>query len=85
MPPRSRFTQVVIADAELAKAIEGRAHWRAEGDDVAVYQPPNTEDYVRVRRVAQPVRRERYVMSVIRGGRAARSLLVSTAVEAVVL
>jgi hypothetical protein len=82
---RSRFTQVVIADAELAKAIDGRAHWRAEGDDVAVYQPPDAEDFVRVRRVAQPVQRERYVMSVIHGGRAARVLPVGTAAEAVIL
>lgn len=73
----------MITDVELAKAVDGREHWRADGEDVAVYQPPGAADFVRVRRVRQPVRRERYVMSVIHGGRAARVLPVGTAAEAV--
>jgi hypothetical protein len=78
------YGQAMIADEELARAIEGRPHWRPDGEHAAIYQPPGAAGHVKVRRVAQPVRAsDRWVVSTIRGGRATRSLLCGTAVEGV--
>lgn len=73
----------MIADRELAEAVAGRAHWQSAGDDAAVYAPPGSEVSVRVQRVRQPAKREHYVASFIRGGRATHAVPCRTAVEAV--
>jgi hypothetical protein len=73
----------VSADPELADAVAGRAHWQSAGDGAAVYAPPGSEVSVRVQRVRQPTKRERYVASFIRGGRATHTVPCDTAVEAV--
>jgi hypothetical protein len=74
----------MISDEELARAVEGRPHWRPDGEHVAIYQPPGAAGYVKVRRIAQPVKvSQRYVISAIQGGRATHVLPCGTAVEAV--
>jgi len=73
----------VITDAELAEAVAGRAHWQPAGDAAAVYAPPDSPVRVRVQRVARPARRELYVASIIRDGRATHAMPCHTAVEAV--
>jgi hypothetical protein len=74
----------MIVDQELARAVEGRPHWRAGGEQVAVFQPPGAAGYVQVRRIAQPVKAsQRYVVSTIQGGRAIHVLPAGTAVEGV--
>lgn len=74
----------MIADEELARAIEGRSYWRPDGEHAAIYQPPAAGGHVKVRRIAQSVRAsERYVVSTIREGRAVHVLPCGTAKEAV--
>jgi hypothetical protein len=72
----------MIADAELAAAVAGRAHWRVE-DDAAVYAPPGAAAFVRVRPVARPSVRERYHAAVIRVGVAESSITERSAAAAV--
>jgi hypothetical protein len=62
----------VIGNAELPAAISDRPHWQAAGY-AAVDAPPGRTMSVRVQRVARPVRRERYLVTVVRDGRATSS------------
>jgi len=74
----------MIGDEELARAVADRPHWRPDGDRAAIFEPPGAAVYVKVRRVARPVRAsERYVASTIRDGRAIHILPCGTAQEAV--
>jgi hypothetical protein len=73
----------VSAEPSLAELTEGRPHWRTLGPDTAVYEPPGAGAHVRVQPIAQPTRRERYIVTVIRNGRAAHALPAGTAGEAV--
>jgi hypothetical protein len=76
----------MIADEDLARAVEGRPHWRLDGEHVAVFQPPGAAGHIKVRRIAQPVKAStRYVVSTIEGGRATHVQPAGTAVEAVLL
>lgn len=72
----------MIADAELAAAVTGRPHWRAD-DDAAVYQPPGAAAMVRVRPMARPTGRERYHAAVIHGGTATSAITARGAPEAI--
>ncbi|MFC0531369.1 hypothetical protein [Phytohabitans kaempferiae] len=42
----------MIADDELALAIEGRPHCRPDGEHAAIYQPPGAAGHVKLRRIA---------------------------------
>jgi hypothetical protein len=73
----------MITDADLAAAVADRPHWQPAGADGAVYAPPGVALTVQVRRIQQPARRERYLASIIRDGRAAYTMPCYTVVEAV--
>ena len=75
------------ADAELAAAVAGRPGWRLDDDGrAATYQPPGADAWhVRLRPVARPVRRERYIVSLIAGGVARRSVPVGGVGEGVIV
>jgi hypothetical protein len=74
---------IVIDDAELAAAIDGRPHWQLD-DQGAVYAPPDGAARVRVRPIRTPPRaRERYAASVIKNEAALQSTTMPTAVSAI--
>ncbi len=72
----------MIVDAELAAAIEGRPHWRIEGD-TAVYAPPGSDAVVRVRPLSGSPARDRYHAAVIRSGVAQASVTERSAAAAI--
>jgi hypothetical protein len=72
----------MATDPELAAAIEGREHWRLDGD-TAVYEPPSSAALVRIRPVLQPARRERYHAAIVRDGTAVYAVPVHSAVEGI--
>jgi hypothetical protein len=77
------YGRIVIDDAELAAAIDGRPHWQLD-DQGAVYAPPGAAAHVRVRPFRTPPRaRERYAASVIKNEAALQSTTMPTAVSAV--
>jgi hypothetical protein len=77
------YRLAMIADEDLARAVEGRPLWRPDGEHAAIYQRPTAARHVKVRRIVQPVRAsDRYVVSTIDGGRAVQVLLCGTAMEA---
>src|SRR5262245_47537661 len=73
-----------ITDLELARAIRGRAHWRRTGKACAVYCPAGGDREVRLRRLAQPTQRHRYVAVLVVNGRPDRSLPGLSGGEAII-
>jgi hypothetical protein len=74
----------VITDEELARAIEDRPGWRPASERAAVYEPAGIGAFVKVTRVAAPIRAsERYAISVIQEGHAIHTRPAGSAVEAV--
>jgi hypothetical protein len=73
----------VITDADLAAAVEGRAGWQPAGEMAATFTQPESDVVVRVQRVRLPAKRERYMASVVRGGRAAYTMPFHDAEQAV--
>jgi hypothetical protein len=72
----------VIDDADLVAAISGRNHWRLT-ERAAVYSPPGAGGEVWVRPVQKPTRRERYLATIVVGGRATNATPWPTATSAV--
>jgi hypothetical protein len=77
-----RTVTFMIDDPELVAAVGERAHWQLDVRG-AVYAPPGATAVVRVRPVRQPMRRERYVASIMRSGNAVHAVPFGTAVGAV--
>lgn len=72
-----------MIDAELAAAVDGRPHWRVEGE-AAVYTPQGSDAIVRIRPIsASPPGRGRYHAAVIRDGAALASVTERSASAAV--
>ena len=72
----------MMAEQELAAAIDGRAGWRLE-QAAAIYAPAGATAQVRGRAMGEATRRHRFAAAIVRAGRAEHSQPCGIAVEAI--
>jgi hypothetical protein len=75
----------VVSDPELAAAVDGHDNWQMDGDDAEVYAPLASPGHCQGSAATPPTWHDRYLVSIIRDGRAAYTIPCFSAVEAVSL